>query len=360
LKTVAQRDPRSALVFHPNSRQGIKSPHLQGRVNSMSNSNPVQSFSQADALFVGIDVAKDTLDLAFSTDTVVQTFANQDNDMQRLIEQLKQRPVTLIVVEATGGYEARLVIQLVLAKLPVVVINPRQVRDYARALGILAKTDHLDAKVLARFAAEVRPEIRPFPEENARILGEWVMRRQQLINLQTRELNRREHAQSPEVRQSHAVVLQCLHDELKRLNQQIDQLLETNILWKTKDELLQSVKGVGPITSHTMIADLPELGQLNRRQIASLAGLAPFNRDSGKHRGKRAIAGGRRGVRTALYMSAVCATKWNPVIREYYQQLRQKGKCFKVAITACMRKLLTILNAILRDCKPWNYTHIKG
>jgi transposase len=161
-----------------------------------------------------------------------------------------------------------------------------------------------------------------------------------------------------EVKQSHTAVLKFLQDELDRLNKQIDQLLETNLLWKVKNDLLQSVKGIGPVTSRTLIAELPELGQLSRRQIASLAGLAPFNRDSGKRRGKRAIAGGRRGVRSTLYMAALSASQHNPVIRQYYQRLVQNGKCFKVALTACMRKLLTILNAMLRDCQPPNYTPV--
>jgi len=324
----------------------------------MPHSNPIPVSSQGDVLYCGIDISKDTLDLAFNAEANVKSFANQDEGIKQLIEQLQQRPVALIVVEATGGYEARLVIELALARLPVVVINPRQVRDYARALGVLAKTDHLDARVLARFAAEVRPEIRPFPEENERKLGEWVMRRRQLIGMQTAESNRQAHARSSEVKQSHAAVLKFLQDELDRLNKQIDQLLETNLLWKVKNDLLQSVKGVGPVTSRTLIAELPELGQLSRRRIASLAGLAPFNRDSGKRRGKRAIAGGRRGVRTALYMAALSASRCNPVIRQYYQRLVQKGKCFKVAMAACMRKLLTILNAMLRDCQPPNFTPV--
>lgn len=321
----------------------------------MPHSKPISVSSQGD-VYCGIDVAKDTLDLAFNTEARVTSFANNDEGIKSLIEQLQQRPVALIVVEATGGYEARLVIELALARLPVVVINPRQVRNYARALGISAKTDHIDGRVLARFAAEVRPEIRPFPEENERKLGEWVMRRRQLIGMHTAELNRQAHAQSSEIKQSHAVVLQFLQEQLNQLDKQIDQLLQANVVWKAKDELLRSVKGVGPVTSRILIAELPELGRLSRRQIVSLAGLAPFNRDSGKQRGKRVIAGGRRGVRTALYMSALGATHWNPILQKYYQKLKQKGKCFKVAITACMRKLLTILNAILRDGVPWNYS----
>jgi transposase len=320
----------------------------------MPHSDPIPVSSQGDVSYCGIDVSKDRLDLAFNGNARVESFANQDEGIKALIELLRQRPVALIVVEATGGYEAHLVIELTLARLPVVVVNPRQVRDYARALGILAKTDHIDSRVLARFAAEVRPEIRPFPEENERKLGEWVMRRRQLIGMQTAELNRQTHAQSSEIKQSHAAVLKFLQDELDRLNKQIDQLLETNLLWKVKNDLLQSVKGVGPGTSRTLIAELPELGRLSRRRIASLAGLAPFNRDSGKRRGKRAIAGGRRGVRTALYMAALSASRCNPVIRQYYQRLLQNGKCFKVAMAACMRKLLTILNAMLRDCQPPN------
>jgi len=320
----------------------------------MTHSNPIPVSYQGDVLYCGIDVSKDTLDLAFNGNAHVESFANQDTGIKQLITQLRQHPVALIVVEATGGYEAHLAIELALARLPIVVINPRQVRDYARALGVLAKTDHVDARVLARFAAEVRPEIRPFPEENERKLGEWVTRRRQLIGMQTAELNRQTHAQSTEVKQSHAAVLKFLQDELDRLSQQIDQLLETNLLWKVKDDLLRAVKGVGPVTSHTLIAELPELGRLSRRQIASLAGLAPFNRDSGKRRGKRAIAGGRRGVRTVLYMAVLSASRWNPAIRQCYQRLLKNGKCFKVAMAACMRKLLTILNAILRDCQPPN------
>lgn len=319
----------------------------------MKNSIASNAFSKSPEGFFGIDVSKERLEIAQANSPVIQTLANEESAIAEWVTLLRGQVVHRIVVEATGGYEAKVVLQLAAAKFPVVVVNPRQVRDYARGLGILAKTDHLDATVLARFAAEVRPEIRPIPAEDERRLAELQTRRQQLLQMHTAERNRQEHSHDPQVRESLSAVLQVLEEQIGRLDQELSAMVQANAAWHAKETILRTEKGVGPIVSRTLIADLPELGRLNRRQIASLVGLAPFNRDSGKWRGQRRVFGGRGSVRAALYMAAVTAIQWNPKIRPYYQRLIERGKCFKVAITACMRKLLTILNAIARDHQLW-------
>jgi transposase len=245
------------------------------------------------------------------------------------------------------------VAELAAAALPVVVINPRQGRDYARALGLLAKTDALDAAVLARFGYDVRPPVRPLPTQQERALGDLVRRRRQLVELHASEQCRLQQNTLPAVLKTVRQMLGFLDRQIDAVNAQLDKMIQASPIWLEKVQLLQSVKSIGAVTARTLLAELPELGQLERRQIAGLVGLAPVNRDSGKMRGKRTTWGGRKHARTALYMPTMCAIRHNPVIRQFYLRLQQLGKTKMVALTACMRKLLTILNAILRDKKPW-------
>lgn len=304
-------------------------------------------------LCFGIDVASETLDIADFPNSTFDTVANDANGIARIVQILQKQHVERIVVEATGGYEVSLVIALHEAKLPVVVINPRLARDYAHALGVLAKTDRIDARVLARFAHDVQPPTRDFPDENARKLDSLIARRRQLLDLRTAELNRRHQARLPEIQRSIDSVVDLLNREIAEIDAQLASAIEADETWRMKDQLLQSVQGVGAVTSHALLAELPELGRLNRRQISSLVGVAPFNVDSGRMHKPRAIRGGRASVRSALYMSAFNGIRCNPTLRTFYERLRQAGKKFKVAITACMRKLLTILNAILHNLTPW-------
>ena len=242
---------------------------------------------------------------------------------------------------------------LAAAGLPVAVVNPRQVRDFARAIGRLAKTDSIDAEVIARFAEAVRPEPRPLPNTAAQMLAALVARKRELVALRTAEKNRRRHAAADFVHRDLDASIEALARRIDALDQEIDQQVKGSPIWLARENLLKSVPGVGPGLARTLIAELPELGRLGRRKIAALVGVAPFNRDSGTLRGKRTIWGGRAAVRAILYMAAVSAARCNPAIAALYKRLRRAGKPAKVALTACMRKLLTILNAILRDQQPW-------
>lgn len=304
--------------------------------------------------FVGIDVSSETLDVHVLPDKHTWTVGNDPTGCSSLTKELKSRKVALIVLAATGGYEVPIVAELADAALPVVVVNPRQIRNFAKALGITSKTDRLDAGVLARFAQDVRPEIRPLPSEEERFLRELLARRRQLVQLQTQESNRFQQAASAKVRHSVSDVLRVLEKQLRQIDADIDRLIRQSPVWREKEEIMRSVPGVGPTTARTILAELPELGRYGNRQISSLAGLAPRNRDSGKFRGTRSIGGGRGNVRQALYMAALTAIRYNPKLHEFYQRLRNEGKKFKVAITACMHKLLIILNTIVRKNIPWN------
>lgn len=305
------------------------------------------------AEFIGIDVSKEWLDVHLLTEGSAVRFENSAVGCQAVVERLITVPAERIVLEATGGYERLLVAALAAAGLPVVVVNPRQVRDFARALGQLAKTDKIDATVLARFAAAVRPELRPLPDESARKLQETLGRRTQLLGMRTMETNRLQQAQSSKVRYDVQAMLTFLDKRLRAIDDELDTLIKAAPLWQEKVDLLKSVPGVGDQTARTLVADLAELGSCSRQQIAALVGVAPFNRDSGSLRGQRTIWGGRATVRCALYMATLSARRCNPRIRAHYERLRQAGKKPKVALVACMRKLLTILNAILREKKPW-------
>jgi len=330
----------------------------------------------APLVYVGIDVAKATLEVAAdppealattgargvrgaTRTTGATTVTHDDTGITDLVRRLRALgpSLALVVLEATGGLEAPLVAALAAAGLPVVQVNPRQVRDYARATGRLAKTDALDAQVLARFAATVRPPIRALPDATTRELEAVLTRRRQLIEMLTAEKNRLASATSTGTPRR---VLAQLRDHIRWLEARVAQSdgdlrdrLRSSLVWRAKDDLLRSVPGVGPVTSATLLATLPELGTLGRKQLAALVGVAPLNRDSGVFRGRRAVWGGRATTRAVLYMATLVASRHNPVIRAHYTHLLAVGKPKKVALVACVRKLLTILNAVLRDALPW-------
>ena len=304
--------------------------------------------------YVGIDISAERLDLHVLPTEQHQSLVYDNAGVTQLVSFLQQVKPTLIVVEATGKLEISLVAALAAAPLPVVVVNPRQTRDFARSLGRLAKTDRIDASILARFAESVQPELRVLPSEQQQAMQELVTRQRQLVEMRGAESNRLTRTRTTRVRRNLQIHLNWLDKQIRDLDQQIRQLITESPLWREKDQLLQSVPGVGPKTSSMLVAHLPELGQLNRRQIASLVGLAPFNHDSGKHRGKRFIGGGRSQVRCTLYMSSLVASHHNPAIQALRQRLQSQGKPFKVVLTACMRKLLIILNAMVKNGTPWN------
>jgi len=299
-------------------------------------------------LFVGVDVAKDQLDIAYSDSTTAQCVPYDTKHLKRLIADLAARAPELVLLEATGGLERTLVYALEAAGLPYRVANPRLVRDFARATGRLAKTDRIDARVLVDYAQKLRPEARLLPEPERRVLREFVLRRQQLLEMKTQEENRLRTAPKP-VLPSIRAMLRTLDKEIKKLEQQTDDFLDQHPTLIAETDLLQTVKGVGPVLSRTLCGLLPELGRANAQEIAALVGVAPFNCDSGHFRGKRSCWSGRAPVRRTLYMAATIAVRCNPKLKAFYQRLRDAGKPFKVAITAVMRKLLVILNAMMRD-----------
>lgn len=304
-------------------------------------------------IYVGIDVAKDSLDVHILPHTRRIHCTTNAKDVQKLIDQLRSLKVNLIVLEATGGYGTTLAAELQQAGLAVAVVNPRQVRNFAKATGRLAKTDRIDAEVLALFAQRIQPPARSVGDENERKIKALVARRRQLVTIRTAEQNRRGRASNDIVAASIDAVLEAIDKQLDETDRMIRQFVRSSPAWMEKAELLQSVPGLGPVTTHVLLAELPELGRLNRREIASLVGVAPINRDSGTLRGRRMIGGGRTTVRNALYMAALVATRHNPVIRAYYLRLVESGKRKIVALVAAMRKLLTILNTMLKNNQPW-------
>lgn len=304
-------------------------------------------------LFVGIDVAKEHLDLAVRPTQETWQVPHDDQGIQGIVPRLQELQPTLVVLEATGGLELPLVAALGVAGLPVAVVNPRQVRDFAKATGRLAKTDRLDAQVLAHFAQAVQPQPRPLPDPQSQELAALLTRRQQLVQMLTAEKNRLGSALPP-VRPSLQAHIRWLEQQLSELDRGLRDAITESPLWRVKDNLTQGVPGIGPVASLTLLADLPQLGTLSRQQISALVGVAPLNRDSGSLRGKRGIWGGRARVRATLYMAALVATRCNPVIRNFYQRLLAAGKAKKVALVACMRKLLTILNSMLKHNRPWD------
>jgi transposase len=303
--------------------------------------------------FVGIDVSKDRLDVHLRPAGESFAVARDGKALAALVERVLALAPALVVMEATGGYETVVASALAAAQLPLSVVNPRQIRDFARATGKLAKTDRLDAAAIAHFAEAVRPPVRPIADAEAQALGELVARRRQVIEMIVAEGNRRRRASQRRVIRAIERHLAVLQAELSELDGDIDEAIRKSPAWQADADLLVGVPGIGPATVRTLIAELPELGRLTRRKIAALAGLAPINRDSGTLRGRRTIAGGRPAVRAALYMATLVASRANPVIAAHYKKLRGAGKTGKQALTACMRKLLVILNAILRDQKPW-------
>ncbi|MCB0190770.1 MAG: IS110 family transposase [Anaerolineae bacterium] len=302
---------------------------------------------------IGIDVGKGQFDVNINGQKRVHEWANEEGERAELADWVVEQEVELVVVEASGGYEAALVSELVERGQAVAVVNPTRVRAFARAEGILAKTDKIDARVIARFGAVMKPAARARRDEAQVALNELISRRRQLVEMLTAEKNRRQTA-SPAMQAHIASHMRWLQAEIKALETQISQAIEANPTWAEIAKRVDTVPGIGFITAATLVADLPELGQLNRQKIAALVGVAPFNRDSGKHRGKRRIFGGRTSVRSVLYMATLSAIKHNPVIKPFYQRLLAKGKLKKVAITACMRKLLVILNTMIKNGQDWN------
>jgi transposase len=303
--------------------------------------------------FIGIDVSKQQLEVAVHERDCQFQCPNKLNSFGQLCAELIALRPALIVLEATGGLEIPVVNALHAVGLPVLVVNPRQVRAFAKALGQLAKTDRLDARVLAHFAAAIKPPLRPIKAKEEQELDALLGRRRQLVEMLSDEKNRRGSATSDTVRDKIKEHIDWLEECIAELDQQLKALLQTSACWQAKDKILQSVPGIGPVTSFSLIADLPELGKLDRQKISKLAGVAPLNRDSGQQRGTRHIYGGRAQLRRVLYMAALSASRHNPVLKEFYQRLRSNQKSFKVAITACMRKLLAIINIMVRDSTTW-------
>ena len=323
---------------------------MQGRDIAMTAS----SNSSDSPLFVGVDVSQERLDVHTRPAEEHWSVEVTPEGLDALADDLCRRSPALIVLEATGGLEVPVVARLASAGLPVAVVNPRQTRAFARAMGLLAKTDAIDARALAAFAEAVKPEVRPLRSPEQVALGQLLTRRRQLVKMRTQELNRLKRMTDRDVRASLREHLDWLERQIREIDGEMRRRLRRSPVWRERDDLLRGVKGVGPVTSMTLVAALPELGRLNRQQIASLVGVAPLNHDSGKLRGRRTVWGGRAAAREALYMATVTATRCNPVIRRFYRRLISRGKPPKVALTACMRKLLTILNAIVRSGEPWN------
>jgi transposase len=305
------------------------------------------------APFIGIDISKDQLDIAVRPTNERKRFVNNDEGVDMLVQTLQALHPALIVMEATGSYHRLALGRLVAAGLPAIAINPRQARDFARAIGRLAKTDAIDADVLAEFGEKIRPELRAVATEATQHIEAICTRRRQVVSMLAAEKNRI-HTAPSSVRAVIKKHIQWLEKHIEELENDLDKQIRSTPAWRDKDDLLRTCKGIGPITSHTMLACLPELGTLDRGKIAALVGVAPFNNDTGKYRGPRHVQGGRADVRSVLYMATLAAIRFNAPIRTFHQRLIAAGKLKKVAITACMRKLLTILNAMLRTNKPWS------
>jgi transposase len=307
-------------------------------------------------LFIGIDVSKATLDVAVLPTKESWSVPNTEHGIGDLVERLRRLPApTLVLMEATGGLERQALATIAAAGFPAMAINPRNVRDFARSLGVLAKTDVIDAHILALFADRIRPEWRPLPNEDTQALEAILVRRRQVVEMITAEKNRLGATPSPRVKKDIAEHIEWLQRQLRITDRDLDKTIKNSPVWKETVDLLKSVPGVGRVMVATILSQLPELGALDRKQIAALVGVAPFNRDSGTLRGRRSIWGGRASVRGVLYMSTLTATRFNPTIHAFYERLRAAGKLPKVALVACMRKLLTILNAMLRGRTPWNH-----
>jgi len=305
-------------------------------------------------VFVGIDVSKQHLDVAVRPQGRHFITPNDDRGLKQLLKRLTALKPQLIVLEASGGYELLATAALAEAQLPVALVNPLAVRQFAGATGKLAKTDKIDAQVLAHFAEAVRPELRPLPDQEQQLLKAALQRRVQMVKMIGQEKNRLEKTFIPQLRQDIQAHLAWLQQRLAQLDRDLNDQIRRSPLWRDRDRLLQTIPGVGPAVSRAVMAQLPEAGRLPGKKAAALVGVAPFNRDSGRFRGKRMIRGGRSYLRRMLYMAAVVAARWNPVIRNFYQRLLAAGKPKKLALTACMRKLVLIFNAMLKNNQPWN------
>lgn len=356
------RPAASSLLPGTSSPQGSLNPagiilpartvaRTAARMKSARKSASARMGRRMDA-FIGIDVSKDWLDVQVANG-VAQRFANNPTGHEELLTFLEPLGCERIACEATGSFERRMVARLLTAGLPVAVVNPRQVRDFAKALGTLAKTDAIDAAVLARFAAVVRPEVQVLESETTVKMRETLARRRQLVQMETMEKNRLPQAQTKRVRGNVERVITFLKKQIKELDDELDQLIAAMPEWRERDALLQSVPGVGPQTARMLIAELPELGKGSRQQMAALVGVAPLNRDSGTKRGQRTIFGGRSRVRSTLFMAVMIGTRCNPVLKACYDRLLAKGKRKKVALVACMHKLLNILHAMVRKSENW-------
>jgi transposase len=320
---------------------------MQGRANKER--NPVTK----EAVYIGVDVAKDTLDIAVSNSQETRQFANDHEGIAQAVQYIASLQPAGIILEATGRLEMPLAAELQTSRLPVVIINPRQVRDFARATGALAKTDAIDARILALFGLRIKPEVRPLPDKQAREMTSLLTRRRQLIEMLIAESNRLSRADG-DIQPSIKDHIKWLKKALSDINTDLEHRIQNSPSWHEKDDLLRSVPGIGKVVSSTLLIELPELGKLNRRKVAALVGVAPLNHDSGTMRGKRTVWGGRANLRAVLYMAALVATRRNPVIAAFYRRLLNAGKVKKVALVACMRKLLTMLNAMMRARTVWN------
>lgn len=338
-----------ASALSPNSWQDPK-PNEQGRAKPRRLS---QLEGKMTELKVGVDVSKEMLDVAWS-DGKYERVANSRKAIEKFVKEMKDAGVALVAFESTGGYERDLHCECSKAEVLAAMVNPRQVRDFARGIGVLAKTDTVDAKVLCEFATKVKPRPSDVPSEARAELREMSLRRTQLLEMLQTERNRLEHAETRKVTKNLNSHIEWLERQVKNVDDDIDTHLKQTKEWKQELELLDSVPGVGPKTIATLLAHLPELGKLNRKDIAALVGVAPFPHDSGMMRGRRTCSGGRAAVRKVLYMATLTATTHNPVLKAHYDQLRARGKEFKVALVACMRRLLTWLNAMLATQQPWD------
>lgn len=305
-------------------------------------------------LFVGLDVSKNKLDVAVRPTTRHFVVANDDQGLELLVQRLAALKPMIIVLEASGGYESLALAALAEAHLPVALVDPKAVRHFARATGTLAKTDKIDAQVLAHYAQAVRPDPRDLPDQELQVLQATVKRRAQVVKMIGQEENRLEKTRLPRLRRDIEEHLAWLRQRLQDLNRDLQEQIRRSSLWQERDRLLQSVPGIGPTVSRALIPHLPELGALSGKKAAALVGVAPFNRESGRFRGKRMIGGGRSYVRRLLYIAAVVASRYNPVIRTFYQRLRAAGKPAKLAHTACVRKLVHILTPMVKNHQPWN------
>lgn len=348
-EAVTERDPRRPCGTNPNSRMSRRRP-----------TRPTSSYSQdwektmSEPLFIGIDVAKDTFYVASCPATINLSMPNSTPGIRQLLKSLQSHHIALVVLEATGGYERPIVAELLQADLKVVVASPRQVRDFARGIGEFAKTDPINARVLARFAQVVQPKPKPQFSPETDELADLVRRRSQLVDLRTQELNRSQTIRHPRVRKSVRKMIKTLDYQIAELDELIQQHIKADDDFRQKDKILQSTPGVGPQTSAILLSQLPELGQLNRQQIAALVGVAPYDFRSGRFTGQSHIRGGRKDIRSVLYMAVLSAMRFNPVVHRFANRLLAKGKLFKVVATACIRKLLIILNTMIRNKTLWH------